>query len=119
MTFLLFIRRLDELHTQREQKAAFLKKPIEHPIYKKSEYPLRWSYFKDTDPDVMFELFRKPDGVFDFMKKQGEEGSAFSRFMKGATFMIPTPRLLSQVVDMLDSIDMADAIPSAMSMNTS
>lgn len=108
MTFLLFIRRLDELHTQKEQKASLLKKPIEHPIYKKSEYPLRWSYFKNTDPDVMFELFRKQDGVFDFMKKHGEEGSAFSRFMKGATFMIPTPRLLSQVVDMLDSIDMAD-----------
>ena len=33
MTYLLFIRRLDELHTQREKKASFLKKQIENPIY--------------------------------------------------------------------------------------
>lgn len=50
----------------------------------------------------MFELFRKQDGVFDFMKKQGEEGSAFSRFMKGATFMIPTPRhIIKMMVEMV------------------
>jgi type I restriction enzyme M protein len=99
MTFLLFIRRLDELHTQKEQKASLLKKSIEHPIYKKSEYPLRWSYFKNSDLDVMFDLFRKQDCVFNFMKKQEEEGSVVSGFMKGATFIIPTRRLLSQVVD--------------------
>jgi len=29
MTYLLFIRRLDELHTAKEQKANLLKKPIE------------------------------------------------------------------------------------------
>jgi type I restriction enzyme M protein len=108
MTYLLFIRRLDDLHTQREQKAAFLKRPIEHPIYRPDQDELRWRFFKNYDPDVMFELFRKPGGVFDFMKSYGEEDSAFSRFMKGATFMIPTPRLLAQVVDMLDNIDMAD-----------
>jgi len=108
MTYLLFIRRLDELHTQREQKAAFLKKPIELPIYREDQYELRWSYFKNQDPEVMHELFRKQDGVFDFMKSYAEEGSAFHRFMKGAVFMIPTPRLLGQVVDMLEGIDMTD-----------
>ena len=33
MTYLLFIRRLDELQMQKEQKANFTKKPIENPIY--------------------------------------------------------------------------------------
>jgi type I restriction enzyme M protein len=108
MTYLLFIRRLDELQTQREQKAAFLKKPIERPIYKKEQNELRWSYFKNRDPEVMHELFRKPDGVFDFMKLYAEEGTAFSKFMKGAQFMIGTPRLLGQVVDMLSDINMED-----------
>lgn len=108
MTYLLFIRRLDEIQTQREQKAVFLKKPIEHPVYQPNEYELRWSYFKNQDPEVMFELFRKQNGVFDFMKDHGVVGSAFHRFMKGAVFMIPTPRLLGQVVDMLEAIDMTD-----------
>ena len=108
MTYLLFIRRLDEIHTQREQMAAFLKKPIDKPIYSNEQEELRWSRFKNTDPDIMYRLFTKENGVFDFMKTMGEQGTAFTKFMKGATFMIPTPRLLSSVVDMLSDINMED-----------
>ena len=108
MTYLLFIRRLDDIHTQREQKAAFLKNNIEHPIFTPDQYELRWSYFKNSDPDVMYRLFTKENGVFDFLKNMGTADSAFSTYMKGATFMIPTPRLLAQVVDMLSEINMDD-----------
>jgi type I restriction enzyme M protein len=108
MTYLLFLRRLDELQTLKEKKAATLKKPIEEPIYKTSETNLRWSHFKNTDPEIMFELFRKKDGIFDFLKNVGSKDSTFSKFMKGATFMIPTPRLLAQVVEMLSNLDMRD-----------
>lgn len=108
MTYLLFIRRLDELQTQREQKANLLKQPIEDPIFKKTEYELRWSHFKDKDPEVMYRLFTKEGGVFDFLRNVGSRSAAFNKFMKGATFMIPTPRLLAQVVEMLSNIDMDD-----------
>jgi type I restriction enzyme M protein len=108
ITYLLFIRRLDDIHTQREQKAEFLKKPIEDPIFSKKQNELRWSYFKNSDPDVMYKLFTKENGVFDFLKNMGTTDSAFSSYMKGATFMIPTPRLLAQVVDMLSEINMDD-----------
>jgi type I restriction enzyme M protein len=108
MTYLLFIRRLDELQTQKEQKAAYLGTKVENPIYQKKETALRWSHFKNLDPDSMYKLFTKEDGIFDFMKNLGRVDSAFGQFMKGATFMIPTPRLLSQVVDMLSDINMED-----------
>jgi type I restriction enzyme M protein len=108
MTFLLFIRRLDDIHTQREQKATFLKKKIENPIYTLEQNELRWSFFKNSDPDVMFKLFTKENGVFDFLKNMGATDSAFSTYMKGATFMMPTARLLAQVVDMLSEINMDD-----------
>lgn len=108
MTFLLFIRRLDDIHTQREQKASFLKKQIENPIYSLGQNELRWSYFKNADPEVMFKLFTKENGVFDFLKNMGSTDSAFSTYMRGANFMIPTPRLLAQVVDMLTGINMDD-----------
>jgi len=108
MTYLLFIRRLDELQTQKEQKANLLRQPIEAPIFREEEYPLRWSRFKDADPEVMFRLFTREAGVFDFLRNSGHRSAAFTKYMKGATFMIPTPRLLSQVVDMLSNIDMAD-----------
>ena len=108
MTFLLFIKRLDDIQIQREQKAAFLKQPVGSPIFSKKQNELRWSYFKNTDPDMMFRMFTKENGVFDFLKNMGTVDSAFSKYMRGATFMIPTPRLLAQVVDMLSEINMDD-----------
>lgn len=108
MTYLLFIRRLDELQTQKESQANLLKKPIVEPIYSDSEYQLRWSRFKNMDPEVMHKLFTKDKGVFDFLKNVGSKSNSFTKFMKGATFMIPTPRLLAQVVEMLSNIDMND-----------
>ena len=108
MTYLLFIRRLDELQTQKEQKANLLKQEIEDPLFLPGEYDLRWSRFKDMDPEVMFRSFTKQDGVFDFLRNIGSRSVAYTRFMKGATFTIPTPRLLAQVVEMLSNIDMHD-----------
>jgi len=108
MTYLLFIRRLDELQTAKEQKANLLKKPIEEPIYDESNQELRWSRFKNMDPEVMFRLFTRQDGVFDFLRNVGSKSASFSKFMKGATFMIPTPRLLAQVVEMISRVPMED-----------
>ncbi|MFN8358659.1 MAG: class I SAM-dependent DNA methyltransferase [Candidatus Kapaibacterium sp.] len=108
MTYLLFIRRLDELQIQKEAKANLLKTPIEEPIYQPEENELRWSYFKNMDPEVMHRTFTKNDGVFDFLRNIGNRSAAFSKFMKGATFMIPTPRLLAQVVEMISNVDMVD-----------
>lgn len=108
ITYLLFIKRLDELQTLKENQSNLLGTPIDKPIYTPEQKELRWSTFKDMDADTMFNLFRKENGVFDFMKNFGNKDSAFGKFMKGAVFMIPTPRLLSNVVDMLSGIDMKD-----------
>lgn len=108
MTYLLFVRRLDEIQTQKEQKANLLGIAIEEPIYQEDEYELRWSHFKNIDPEEMHKLFTKEKGVFDFLRNVGSRSAAFSKFMKGATFMISTPRLLAQVVEMLSNIDMSD-----------
>lgn len=114
LTYLLFIKRLDELHTLRERKAARTKKPIEEPIFADDEQHLRWSRFKETAPEVMFETVR--DEVFPFIKTLGTNGredaegdSTYSHHMKDAIFMMPTPRVLANVVDQLDGIDMADS----------
>ena len=109
ITYLLFIRRLDELQILQEKKANLLGTPITDPIYQADEQNLRWSVFKDLEAEEMFDHFRKIDGVFDFMKNKGaSKDSVFNKYMKGATFMIPTPRLLPLVVDLLSAVDMND-----------
>ena len=50
ITYLLFIRRLDDLQTAAENKANRLGQPIENEAYRKSEDQLRWSRLKNADP---------------------------------------------------------------------
>ena len=114
LTYLLFIKRLDELHTLKERKAARTGKPIEDPIFTAKQDKLRWSRFKEAAPEQMFETVR--DGVFPFIKTLGQNGEAdgessstYSHHMEDALFMMPTARVLANVVDQLDGIDMADS----------
>ncbi len=75
-TYLLFIRRLNEIQQLKEKQAAITKAPIKHPVYEEKFYSFRWSRFKNLDPENMFDLFTKSsiDGlpVFDHMKTIGQ-----------------------------------------------
>ena len=111
LTYLLFIKRLDELHTREEHKAARTGHPIAKPLFTARQDALRWSRFKELAPERMFETVR--DRVFPFIKSLGQagdsdEGSTYTHHMKDALFMMPTARVLANVVDQLDDIDMAD-----------
>ena len=111
LTYLLFIKRLDELHTREERRAARTGHRIEEPLFARRQDPLRWSRFKELAPEQMFETVR--DRVFPFIKSMGQtgdsdEGSTYTHHMKDALFMMPTARVLANVVDQLDDIDMAD-----------
>ena len=111
LTYLLFIKRLDELHTLEEHKAARTGHPIEEPVFTARQGALRWSHLKELAPERMFETVR--DRVFPFIKSLGQtgdsdEGSTYTHHMKDALFMMPTARVLANVVDQLDDIEMAD-----------
>ena len=102
ITYLIFIRRLDELQTLKENKANRLGEPIEDPIFKPGQQHLRWSRFKNDDSAVMFQTL--VEGVFPFLRALGADGSTYSSHMKDARFTIPTPALLGKVVDLLDDV---------------
>ncbi len=94
LTYLLFIKRLDELLTLKERKAARTGTPIEEPVFTADQDNLRWSRFKEAAPERMFETMR--DEVFPFMKTlgqkgeaDGEGGSTYTHHMKDALFMMP------------------------------
>ncbi|MEN3613862.1 class I SAM-dependent DNA methyltransferase [Plantactinospora sp. ZYX-F-223] len=113
ITYLLFIRRLDDLHTLAENKAMRTGKPIERPLYPDGTDPqgrsykeLRWSHFKHAEPGEMFEIVGQH--VFPFLRTLGGDGSTYSTHMKDARFTVPNAALLSRVVDMLDGVSMDD-----------
>lgn len=113
ITYLLFIRRLDDAHTLEESKATLLKRPIENPVFPsgkdargRSYEDLRWSRFKNFAPADMFEVVG--EHAFPFIRTMGGDGSTYSLHMKDARFTIPTAALLSKVVDLLDQVPMED-----------
>jgi type I restriction enzyme M protein len=113
ITYLLFLRRLDELQTLQELKAERLKKPVERQIFpdgkdsKGRPYKdFRWSQFKNLEPREMYTVVS--EHVFPFLRNLGGDQSTYARHMKDARFTIPTPALLAKVVDLLDHVPMED-----------
>jgi type I restriction enzyme M protein len=111
ITYLLFLRRLDDLHTLEENKSVRLKKPIEHRVFpegkdsKKRRYEdLRWSHFKHFPAGDMFTVVG--EHVFPFLRTLGGDDSTYAHHMKDARFTIPTPALLAKVVDLIDQVPM-------------
>jgi type I restriction enzyme M protein len=113
ITYLLFIKRLDELQAVEEAKAAQLKAPIERRIFPEGVDPrgmpyerLRWSRFKAEEPREMFRIV--DEHVFPFIRERVAAEGAMAAHMKEARFGIPTPALLAKVVEKLDAVPMAD-----------
>lgn len=113
LTYLLFMRRLDELQISKESKAARLKQPIENPLFPAGKDPkgrdyqdLRWSHFKNFSPAEMFEVVR--DHVFPFLTSLGGDGSTYAHHMRDASFKFEKPAVLAKVVELLNDIPMQD-----------
>jgi type I restriction enzyme M protein len=113
ITYLLFIRRLDDAHTLEEGKALMLKRPMDSRVFPEGQdakgrdfNDLRWSRFKHFAPAEMHQVVG--EHVFPFLRTLGGDGSTYATHMKDARFTIPTPALLSKVVDMLDDVPMED-----------
>lgn len=104
ITFLLFIRRLDDLQILAEKKANRTGQPLLNPLFLPGQSELRWSRFKELEPGQMYQVVGEK--VFPFLRDVGGDGSTYSEHMKDARFTIPTPALLSRVVDMLDDVPM-------------
>jgi type I restriction enzyme M protein len=109
ITYLLFIRRLDDLQQAAENKAVTTGRPIENSIFPagddESGMPfenLRWSRLKGMEPGTMFEIVDQR--VFPFLRTLGGSESTYSQHMRDARFTIPTPALLARVIDMLDEL---------------
>jgi type I restriction enzyme M protein len=113
ITYLLFLRRLDELQTLEELKSTRLKRPIERRIFPAGEDDrgrhyddFRWSRFKHFEPREMFTVVG--EHVFPFLRKLGGDDSTYAQHMQDARFTIPSPALLTKVVDLIDQVPMED-----------
>ncbi len=109
ITYLLFLKRLDDEQTLAERRAHRTGAPIERAIYPDGTdeqgrpwSDLRWSSFKHLAPREMFDLVG--ERVFPFLRTLGGEDSTYAGHMRDARFTIPTPTLLQKAVDAIDAL---------------
>jgi len=113
VTYLLFLKRLDELQTLEENKSARLGKPMERVYFPDGAdargctySDMRWSRLKNQAPERMFSIVS--EHVFPYLRDVGGENGTYAKLMADARFEIPKAQLLTNIVDLLDQIPMDD-----------
>ena len=115
ITYLLFMKQIDELDLKQEKDAQFTSETFnsrfkgefflpsdtekKNPIDKAT---LRWSYFKQMKAELM--LSHVQQYVFPFIKELNGDGSAFTRHMANAVFLIPSANLLQGAIAIIEDI---------------
>ncbi|MBQ8171806.1 MAG: SAM-dependent DNA methyltransferase [Oscillospiraceae bacterium] len=109
MTYLMFIHDLDDADTKKAKSSVML--GLEHKSAFDGHEQYKWSVFRDLPAEKMYDLMQTE--IFPFIKNlHGNKESTYSKYMSDAIFKIPTPQLLSKIVDALDGlyIDMSKQI---------
>lgn len=117
MTYLFFMKMLDDAQLKKEATASVFGVEISDPVFGKDMWhnpdtdkdvpyeTLRWNVFKNYEPTKMFNVVR--NDVFPFIKNlNNSSSSSYSKFMKDAVFMIQNPRTLLKVIEGIDGLDM-------------
>lgn len=103
-TYLLFIKGLDDKEIVKENDAVLLGIDFDR-TFPKDKQSLRWNKFKNFDAETMYNVVLNE--VFPFIKTlHTNKESAYAKYMGDAIFKIPTPLMLSKIVDGIDNIDM-------------
>lgn len=117
LTYLLFIKGLDDEQSRKEKKAERTGDPVNNPTFSGDQEHFRWRNLKELDPETMFNRIK--DEVFPFIKQLGgKNGNIYRKHMEGAIFMFPKASALARVVELMDHSTCPTAIPRAICMNT-
>ena len=111
ITYLLFMKQMDDLEAKRERDAEFTGEAYTSKFVGKYKVPgsdtevdkqdLRWKNFKRMPAEAM--LLHVQTKVFPFLKAF-EGGSKFTHAMANAVFIMPKPSLLVEAIKIIEEI---------------
>lgn len=108
LTYLIFIKDLDEIETRNELIAKQFDRPFKS-FFKEDQQKFRWKNLKEMDVEERFSIFNNTqDGIFPFIRSLGADKSVFSKHMRNATFGISKAKVLDEVMEKLERVDMRD-----------
>ena len=106
ITYLMFVKILDDNELKKESMAARLDTKVVNPIFDENHQNCRWSIFRNYEPQAMFDNMIQ--NVFPFIKGDLGTGkdTAFAKYVKDATFQLGNARALVKVVDKIEELDL-------------
>lgn len=106
ITYLMFVKILDDNELKKESMAARLDTKVVNPIFDENHQNCRWSIFRNYEPQAMFDNMIQ--NVFPFIKGDLGAGkdTAFAKYVKDATFQLGNARALVKVVDKIEELDL-------------
>lgn len=101
ISYLLFMKRLDQMDLKKTQDAEFTGQPYVS-IFAGENENLRWSHFRHMEGGEMLTHIQTK--VFPFLKTLNSENSAYSKHMQNAVFIISKPSLVVEAINIIDAI---------------
>jgi type I restriction enzyme M protein len=104
LTYLLFIKRLDDTHKLELNKLQTIGEG--KLVFTEEQEQYRWSVFQNAESGDLYNIIANK--VFPFIREMGQADTTFARHMKDARFTLPPEKaaLLTKVVDLLSAINM-------------
>lgn len=112
ISYLLFMRRLDEMDTKLKSDAEFTGEKYQSIFQGKFTIPntketvdkttLRWSHFKQMEGGEMLKHVQMK--VFPYVKQVNGRNTVFTAHMEDAVFIIPKASLLVEAVSIIDKL---------------
>lgn len=100
MSYLIFMKKLEDRDVLEEQNATL--RGIKFKSIFKGHEDCKWSVWSEYSSDKILAHVR--DIVFSFMRELGQEDSTYSKYMKDATFSLPTASLLIEAVNIINDM---------------
>lgn len=101
ISYLLFMKRLDEMDIKKKHDSEFTGEAYKS-IFAGDKQNLRWSHFRQMEGGEMLTHIQTK--VFPFLKTLGKEESHFAKHMGNAVFIISKPSLLVEAINIIDDI---------------
>ncbi len=105
IAYFFFIKKLDDrgLITKKLTVAS-----ADQFIYTREIEEFSWGKLKEIDAQTIHDFFTKKSGLLELMKLYGTSDSLYSKYFKVPSLVPPTPKLLMNVIEMINSIESSD-----------
>ncbi len=100
ISYLIFMKKIEDKDILDEQNATL--RGIKFKSIFLGHEDCRWSVWTEKSSDTILAHVR--DIVFKFMRELGEEDSLYSKYMKDASFSLPTASLLIEAVNIINDL---------------